>query len=374
MNIETRANVLSQANGKRALSGPVSSPRKVPSQAKNLCADWTEAVGRVPIVRLNNVASIFASRNCYLKLESCNPGGSIKEKNAVWLVKDAERSGKLLPGGTIIESSSGNFGLALAMMGAVRGYRVIIVVDQKATPTARRMLRVHGAELFEITPEMIAEHGTRHLARIAKATELSLTISGAWYPCQHYNPSNPSAHSDYTAEEIIEAFPDGLEALIVGVSTGGQLSGLARSLLPRISNLKIIAVDVQGSQIFTDEPGTYQMTGLGLSFRPPNLDYGSVHSSYIVPERLAYSTCHALTRREGLFMGASTGAIVAAGIHAAKSLPPSARICLMGPDRGDRYLETLYDPEWLERNGFYLTEVSELEGDIERTLEPFRPL
>lgn len=352
----------------------VHKPPPDPRQGKALCRDWTEAVGRVPIVRLSNVASIFATRNCYLKLESCNPGGSIKEKNAVWLVNDAECRGDLGPGGTIVEASSGNFGLALAMVGAVRGYRVIIVVDQNATPTARRMLRAHGAELFEITPEMIAEHRTRHLARIAKARELSRTISGAWYPCQHYNPSNPSAHSDYTAEEIIQAFPDGLEALVVGTSTGGQLSGLGRRLLPRFPELRIIAVDVKGSQIFTTEPGTYQMTGLGLSFRPPNLDYSSIHSCYIVPERLAYSTCHAIARREGLLMGGSTGAIVAAGIHAAKCLPLSARICLIGPDGGDRYLQTLYDPDWLERNGFHLTGVGDLEDDIGRTLVPFRPL
>jgi len=353
-----------------AAYSPTSSPTRLTRKA--LCKDWTEAVGQVPIVKLNRLADIFQTRQCYLKLESCNPGGSIKEKNAVWMVEEAERSGALRPGGTIVESSSGNFGLALAMMGALRGYRVKIVVDAKATGPARKMLLAHGAELVEVTPELIEKHGTRHKARIATARELSQTIPGAWYPCQHHNPLNPCAHSDFTAREIAAAFPGGLDALVVGVSTGGQLSGLARQLLPRFPNLKIVAVDVEGSVVLANSPGNYQMTGLGLSFRPPNLDYRSIDCGYVMPERLAYSTCHAIARKEGLLMGASTGAIVAAGVHFAHLMPAGSRICLMGPDRGDRYLETLYDDAWLQGNGFRLTGAEELEADILETLTPLR--
>lgn len=352
-----------------SLDAVVTAPR---AQRKLLSADWTDAVGQVPIVRLNRLASVFLTRQCYLKLESCNPGGSIKEKNAVWLVREAERSGTLKPGGTIVESSSGNFGLALAMMGALRGYRVMIVVDAKATPTARKMLRAHGAELVEITPELIEKYGTRHKARIATATELGQTINGAWYPCQHHNPMNPNAHSVFTAQEIAAAFPYGLDALVVGVSTGGQLSGLARHLLPLYPNLKIVAVDVEGSVVLASQIGNYQMTGLGLSFRPPNLDYQSIHTGYVMPERLAYTTCHAIARKEGLLMGASTGAIVAAGIHLAHQLPPGSKICMMGPDRGDRYLETLYDHKWLDEHRFSLTDLENLEADILNSLTPVR--
>lgn len=338
------------------------------SPRPRLCNDWTQAVGNVPIVRMTRCASVFERCFAYLKLESCNPGGSIKEKNAVWLVQEAERIGALRAGGTIVESSSGNFGLALAMMGALRNYRVMIVVDNRATRPARRMLRAHGAELVEVTPEMVERHGTRHKARIALATQLSQTVPGAWYPCQHHNPLNPCAHSDFTAREIADAFPSGLEALVVGVSTGGQLTGLARHLLPRFPGLKIVAVDVQGSVILAQQEGQYQMTGLGLSFRPPNLDYASIERGYVVPERLAYSACHSLARREGLLMGASTGAIVAAGIHLAHHLPAGSRICMIGPDRGDRYLETLYDDEWLKRHNFELTDADALEGEVVRGL------
>ena len=340
------------------------------SVRKRLCADWTEAVGQVPIVKLSRLASIFATRDCYLKLESCNPGGSIKEKNAVWMVKQAESTGALQPGGTIVESSSGNFGLALAMIGASRGYKVKIVVDAKATPTARKMLLSHGAQLVEVSQELIEKHGTRHKARIAIATELSLTVPGVWYPCQHFNPLNPNAHSAFTAREIASGFPDGLDALVVGVSTGGQLSGLARHLLPLYPNLKIVAVDVEGSVVLASQNGNYQMTGLGLSFRPPNLDYQSIDRGYVMPERLAYSTCHGIAQREGLLMGASTGAIVAAGIHLAHQLPTGSRICMMGPDRGDRYLETLYDQSWLVRHQFCLTDLESLEAEILHSLTP----
>lgn len=333
-----------------------------------LCADWTEAVGAVPLVRLNHLTSAFVNRHAYLKLESSNPGGSVKEKNAVWLVREAERLGHLRPGGTIIESSSGNFGLALAMLGALRGYRVLLVVDAKTTPPFRRMLAAHGAELFEVSPECADASGSMQKARIEKARALAASIPGAWYPCQHHNPDNPRAHSEYTAQEILAAFPRGLEALLVGVSTGGQLSGLARVLHPRMPGLKIVAVDVQGSTILGGPGAPYKMTGIGLSFRPPNLDYQAIDRGYVIPEALAYSACHALARREGLLMGASTGAIVAAGMHLAQRLPPGSRLCLMGPDRGDRYLETVYDEPWLTRNGFTLTAPDRLEAEVNRLL------
>ena len=352
----------------RGLTRPTASNPVRP--APKLAQDWTEAVGSVPIVRLNNIATAFTDRECYLKLESCNPGGSIKEKNAVCLVNDAERRGLLAPGGTIIESSSGNFGLALAMVGALRGYRVILVVDAKTTPPFRRMLRAHGAELIEVGPECVDSSGSMQQARIQRATDLAHSISGSWYVCQHHNPMNPQAHSQYTAREIINAFPGGLDYLVVGVSTGGQLSGLARHLLPRFPNLRIVAVDVDGSTILGGEAKPYKMTGIGLSFRPPNLDYASIDRGYIVPEDLAYSTCHAIARREGLLMGSSTGAIVAAAIHLTNEIPKGSRVCLIGPDRGDRYLETVYEPAWLEKNGFTLTPPLELEKEIMSRLNP----
>ncbi len=324
-----------------------------------LCQTLEEAAGRVPILRLQKVARVCRKVECYLKLEGCNVAGSVKDKNALYLVRDAEERGLLRPGGTIIESSSGNFGVALAMVGAARGYRVIIVVDAKTTVTFRRMLRAYGAELVELEP---ARDGrSMQTARMDCALTLALETEGAWYPCQHFNPDNPFAHERWTAVELEQAFGSSLDALVVGVSTGGQLSGLARYLKPRYPNLTIVGVDVEGSVIFGTPMAPYKMTGVGLSFSPPNLEYRMIDVRYSVPERLAYTVCHRLAREEGLLLGASTGAIVAAGLNYARRLAPGARVALLNPDRGERYLDTVYDPAWLAQNGFPLIPDSDFE-------------
>lgn len=330
-------------------------------------ADITRCVGQVPVVRLNRVSSVCASHECFLKLESCNPGGSIKEKNAVYLVEKAESEGALLPGGTIIESSSGNFGVGLAMVGAARGYRVVIVIDHKTTPPFRRMLAAYGAETVELPPDAVDAAGSMQKARIAKARELAQRIPGAWYPCQHTNPDNPDAHAQFTAREIEASFGDTLDAVVVGVSTAGQFMGLARYLRQRQPHLQLVAVDVQGSVILGAPAAPYKMTGVGLSFVPPVLDYRHIAAGYVVDERLAYSMCHALARREGLLLGASTGAIVAAGLAYAKQNPQRRRVLMINPDRGDRYLETIYDAMWLEQHGFApLMQAHEMEEAVGR--------
>lgn len=329
-----------------------------------LHADVTQAVGDVPTVRLSRIAGVCRRVRCYLKLESCNPSGSIKEKNAIVLVDQAERKGLLRPGGTIIGSSSGNFGIGLAVVGAARGYRVIIVIDAKTTLAFRRMLTAYGAELAEVRET--DGSGSMQKARIAHAMELSNSIAGSWYPCQHFNPNNPDAHEIYTARELAATFQDTLDAVVVGVSTGGQLTGLARHLKPLYPNLKLIGVDVQGSVIFAPSPSPYKMTGIGLSFRPPNLDYKALHCAYVVPENLAYSVCHGLAQKEGLLLGSSSGAIVAAGLHLAMSMPDGSTIAMINPDRGDRYLETIYNLNWLCANDFVLIPPEHIDVAVEQ--------
>ncbi|MCF2151728.1 cysteine synthase family protein [Desmonostoc muscorum LEGE 12446] len=326
--------------------------------------DVTQALGNVPIVRLGNISGVCLESECLLKLESCNPGGSIKEKNAVYLVTRAEEEGLLTPGGTIIESSSGNFGVGLAMVGAARGYRVIIVVDAKTAPPFRRMLAAYGAELVDVPLHEADESGSMQKARMKRAKELAATIPHAWYPCQHLNPLNLEAHSYYTAREIEAHFPSDLDAVVVGVSTAGQIMGIARYLLPRFPGLQVVGVDVEGSVIMGTPAKPYKMTGIGLSFFPPNLDLSLLSRAYVVPEAIAYSVCHALARREGLLLGASTGAIVAGGLHLARELGPDARILMINPDRGDRYLETVYDANWLDHHGFALIEGEHLDDAI----------
>lgn len=335
------------------------------SKSKNTTsADVTQAIGNVPIVKLQNISPVCAISECLLKLESCNPGGSIKEKNAVYLITRAEEEGVLIPGGTIIESSSGNFGVGLAMVGAVRGYRVMIVVDAKTPPPFRRMLKAYGAELVDVPLDEADETGSMQKARMKRAKELTATIPNAWYPCQHLNPLNTEAHSYYTAREIEAHFGSELDAVVVGVSTAGQIMGIARYLKPRFPNIRIVGVDVVGSVIMGTPAKPYKMTGIGLSFFPPNLDLSLLDRAYVVPEDLAYSMCHVLARREGLLLGASTGAIVAGGLHLAHELGAGVRILMINPDRGDRYLETVYDADWLDRHGFILKQGKYLDDAI----------
>jgi len=329
-----------------------------------IASDVTRTVGEVPIVRVNHLASVCRTSELFIKLECCNPGGSIKEKNAVYLVDLAEREGWLKPGGTIVESSSGNFGLGLAIVGAARGYHVIIVIDEKTTGPFRRMLAAYGATLATVPSDVVDAAGSMQKARMAKAREIAATVPGAWYPCQHENPHNPDAHAFYTAREIEASFGDSLDALVVGVSTAGQFMGVARYLHPRYPALRLVGVDVEGSAIMGAPRKPYKMTGVGLSFAPPNLDYSLLDRAYVVPEAVAYSTCHALARREGLLLGASTGAIVAAGLRLAAELPVGSRILMINPDSGDRYLETVYDTDWLADNGFALLSGDALEAAV----------
>jgi cysteine synthase A len=326
--------------------------------------DVTRAVGMVPIVGIHRIHPICSSRLCYIKLESCNPGGSIKEKNAVYLIDQAEAMGTLQAGSVIVESSSGNFGIGLAMVGAARGYRVIIVVDAKTPAPMRRMLLAYGAELVDVPLTEADAGGSMQKARMKRAQELANRIPNSWYPCQHLNPLNPNAHAVYTAHEVENAFGDSLDALIVGVSTAGQIMGLANYLKPRYQNLKIIGVDVVGSVIMGTPARPYKMTGVGLSFVPPNLKYEVMEAAYVVSEQISYSVCHALSHQEGLLLGASTGAIVAAGLHVASTLKPKSRILMINPDRGDRYLETVYNAEWLAKNEFTLLDGAELNSAL----------
>lgn len=347
----------------------IRSTERLPN-ATALAENLSEAVGRVPTLRLQRLSNECTRHRLYLKLEACNPGGSIKEKNAAYLIEDAEQRGLLKAGGTIVESSSGNFGIGLAMVGASRGYRVMIVVDAKTAPPMRRILRAYGAELVDVPLSEADANGSMQVARMRRAAELAASIPGAWYPCQHRNPVNPHAHYAYTAQEIMRDF-DGHppDVIVIGVSTAGQLAGVSRYFRQHYPSVKLIGVDVAGSVIFNTPAHPYKMTGLGLSFVPPNYDPAQIDLAYVISDGLAFSLCRALARREGLLLGASTGAIVAAGLaYAAKQVDPKT-ILMINPDRGDRYLETVFNDEWLSQQGLSLYDDEALSEQINR-LEP----
>lgn len=337
--------------------------KRITQGTKKIAADVTEAVGSVPTVRLNQLDPICKERKLYLKLEACNPGGSIKEKNAVYLVREAESMGLLKPGGTIVESSSGNFGIGLAMVGASKGYKVKIVVDAKTPKPTRRILSAYGAELVDVPLSKADANGSMQVARMARAKEISETEPNTWYPCQHLNPSNPLAHSVCTAEEILHTF-DGVppDVIVIGISTSGQLTGIGDRLRQQFPKTRLVGVDVAGSVILGTPPSPYKMTGLGLSFVPPQFRMNLLDSAYSINDTLAFSACRLLATQEGLLLGASTGAIVFAGLAYAKHfLAKHESMLMINPDRGDRYLETVYNDEWITEQKIELLSLKELQ-------------
>ncbi len=312
-------------------------------------------VGYVPTVRLNRIHPICAEQELFLKLESCNPGGSIKEKNAVYLIQKAVERGHLKPGGTIIESSSGNFGIALAMVGAALGYSVTIVVDVKTPLFTKRILQAHGAQLVELTLEYADAYGSMQIARTLIAEELVKTTPGAWSPYQHKNPENPLAHFEFTAKEIINDFGGNApDAVVIGLGVLGQLTGIGQFFRTYFPSTELIAADVAGSAILGLPAYPYKTNGLGLTYTPSHFNPDYINEAYSVTDTLAFSMCRLLARKEGLLLGSSTGSIVSAGLSYACRQTSRKKILMINPDRGDRYLDTVYNDEWIEKKNLVL--------------------
>ncbi|CAM3871264.1 cysteine synthase family protein [Vibrio aquimaris] len=330
----------------------------------------SEAVGNVPFIKLNRVHTLCQSNDFYIKMDSCNPTGSIKDKNAAFLIDQAEKKGLLKPGGTIIESSSGNFGMSLASIGASKGYQIIIVIDAKTPPPVIKMLNAYGAKLEEVPLCLADSAGSMQKARMAHAKKLADKIPNSFYPCQHLNPDNPLAHYYYTAFEIANAFPNLPDAIVIGISTAGQLSGVARYFRRHSPRTKIIAVDVAGSGIFGRPRHPYKMTGLGLSFVPPAFNSSDIDYAYNVTDNMAFSMCHQMGKKEGLLLGASTGAIISAGLaYIMQQNVKREKIVLINPDRADRYLDTVYNPDWLAHSKISLYNDRQLDTHIKQ-LDP----
>ncbi|MCL9781627.1 PLP-dependent cysteine synthase family protein [Vibrio sp. S4M6] len=333
---------------------------------KLLANSVSEAVGNVPFIKLNRIHTLCLNNDFYVKMDSCNPTGSIKDKNAAFLISQAEQKGLLQPNGTIIESSSGNFGMSLASIGASKGYRVIIVIDAKTPPPVIKMLKAYGAQLEEVPLSFADKAGSMQKARMAHAKKLADAIPGSFYPCQHLNPDNPLAHYYYTAFEISNAFEQQPDAIVVGISTAGQLSGTAQYFRVHSPRTEIVAVDVAGSGIFGKPRHPYKMTGLGLSFVPPAFNRSDIDYAYNVTDQMAFSMCHHLGKKEGLLLGASTGAIVSAGLaYAAQKKSQQTTVVLINPDRADRYLDTVYNHEWLAQANVQLFNEHQLQQHID---------
>lgn len=311
--------------------------------------DILKTIGRTPMIELvNSVAE--QDGKIFLKYERNNPGGSIKDRPALYIIEQAEKNGLLRPGGTIIESSSGNFGISLAMIGAAKGYRVIILVDPKTTSTNLALLKSFGAQVVVVTEQ--DDSGSYHKTRISLANQMAREMENAFRPDQCFNRLNSQAHYKTTAREILDDCEGKADAVIAAVSTGGQLGGISRYIKEQLPGVLMIGVDAEGSAIFGGEPHAYKIPGIGLGWTPENLDLNYVDYAFKVSDEYAFITARALARTEGILTGPSSGACVFAALKFAQVMGPNARIVCIASDGGERYIHTLFNEEWIREQGF----------------------
>ena len=290
-----------------------------------------QTIGNTPHVRINRLFG--AGANVWIKSERGNPGGSIKDRIALAMVEDAEKSGALQPGGTIIEPTSGNTGVGLAMVAAVKGYKLVLVMPDSMSIERRRLMLAYGAS-FDLTPR---EKGMK--GAIARAEELKAQTPGAWIPQQFENPANVDVHVRTTAQEILADFPDGLDALITGVGTGGHLTGVARVLKAKFPNLKVFAVEPTQSPVISGgQPTPHPIQGIGAGFIPKNLDTGVLDGVIQVDAEPAREYARRGAREEGMLVGISSGATLAAIAQKLPELPAGAKVLGFNYDTGERYL------------------------------------
>ena len=290
-----------------------------------------QTIGNTPHVRINRLFG--PSAQVWVKSERGNPGGSIKDRIALAMIEDAEKSGRLQPGGTIIEPTSGNTGVGLAMVAAVKGYKLILVMPDSMSIERRRLMLAYGAS-FDLTPR---EKGMK--GAIARAEELAAQIPGAWIPQQFENPANIEVHVRTTAQEIIADFPEGLDVLITGVGTGGHITGTARVLKEKFPQLKVFAVEPTASPVISGgAPAPHPIQGIGAGFIPRNLDTSLLDGVIQVEAEAAREYARRSAREEGLLVGISSGATLAAIAQKLPELPAGAKVLGFNYDTGERYL------------------------------------
>ena len=290
-----------------------------------------QTIGNTPHIRINRLFG--AGANVWVKSERGNPGGSIKDRIALAMIEDAEKSGALQPGGTIIEPTSGNTGVGLAMVAAVKGYKLILVMPDSMSIERRRLMLAYGAS-FDLTPR---EKGMK--GAIARAEELHAQTPGSWIPQQFENPANIDIHVRTTAQEILADFPGGLDVLITGVGTGGHLTGVARVLKAQFPNLKVFAVEPTQSPVISGgAPAPHPIQGIGAGFIPKNLDTSVLDGVIQVDAEPAREYGRRSAREEGILVGISSGATLAAIAQKLPELPAGAKVLGFNYDTGERYL------------------------------------
>ncbi|RED48324.1 cysteine synthase A [Seonamhaeicola aphaedonensis] len=289
-----------------------------------------ESIGNTPVVRLKK---LFPEANVWMKLEKANPGGSIKDRIAFAMIEDAEKKGLIKDDTEIIEPTSGNTGIGLAMVAAVKGYNLTLVMPESMSVERRSLMAAYGAKLV-LTPKEEGLGGT-----LAKADELVANNSKAWMPSQFTNPANPEIHQKTTAIEITNDFPDGIDYLITGVGTGGHITGMSRVLKDKLPNLKVFAVEPDDSAVISGgEPGPHPLQGIGPGFIPEVFEKNLIDGAIRITKDEAFSEVKKIAKTEGILVGISTGASLAAVRKKLKDIDHSKTVLTMNYDTGERYL------------------------------------
>ena len=289
-----------------------------------------QTIGNTPVVHLNR---LFKDKNVWIKLEKTNPGGSIKDRIALAMIEDAEQKGLLKPNSVIIEPTSGNTGIGLALVAAVKGYKVILVMPESMSVERRKLMEIYGAE-FELT---LREKGMK--GAIARAAELVLTTPDAWSPQQFENESNVEIHKKTTALEILNDFPDRLDYIITGVGTGGHITAVAEVLKTHFPNLQVIAVEPEASPVLSGgSPAPHPIQGIGAGFIPKNYHADAIDEVIQINKEDAFYYTKKIAKTEGIMVGISTGASLAAVAKKLEGISSDAVVLTFNYDTGERYL------------------------------------
>lgn len=306
-----------------------------------------ELIGHTPLVKLSKIPQGL-NATIVVKLESMNPGGSVKDRIGFRMIAAAEKEGLLKPGGTIIEPTSGNTGVGLAMAAALKGYRCIFVMPDKISEEKRALLRAYGAEIV-ITPTSVTPDSPQHYVNVAK--KLSQEIPGAYWPNQYNNPWNKQAHVETTGPEIWADTDGKIDVLIGGMGTCGTMGGTAKFLKEKKPDLYVIGVDPEGSIFSGDTPHPYLVEGIGEDFLPRNLERGLIDEFIRIADRESFHMARRMAREEGLLVGGSAGTAMAAAVKYAMRLTEPKLIVVILPDSGRGYLSKIYSDHWMQEHG-----------------------